>query len=51
MSEFGFVNIYLRLRHSSNAKAHQAPEHQDPAVNGSKATEDPIVERPQHADL
>lgn len=51
MRKFGLVNIYLRLRHSSNPKAHQAPEHQDPAVNGSKSTEDPIVESPQHADL
>ncbi|KAF2986585.1 hypothetical protein EK904_009210, partial [Melospiza melodia maxima] len=51
MREFGVVSIYLRLRHSSNAKAHQAPQHQDPAVNGSKSTEDPIAGREAEMDI
>lgn len=49
--KLGLVNIYLRLRHSSDPKANQAPQHQDPAVHWCKATQDPIIERPQHADL
>lgn len=45
------LGIYLRLGDPSNPKAHQASEHQDPAIHRCKSTEDAIVESPEHADL
>lgn len=45
------LGIYLRLGNASNPEAHQAPEHQDPAVHGRKSTEDAVVECPEDADL
>lgn len=45
------LGIYLRLGHSSNPKAHQASEDQDPAVHRRESTEDTVVQGPEHADL
>ena len=45
------LGIYLRLGHPSNPKAHQASEHQDPAIHGREGAEDAVVQGPEHADL
>ncbi len=42
---------YSRLRGSSDAKAHQGAEDEDPPINGCKCTHQAIEHSPQHTHL